>query len=123
MSTDLLERTPIGRSWDPRVAVALVLGLVFLCGAAAGALAMNSGLHARLHQPAFGTSAGNALAFARLQKELDLTPAQSEQLESILNDMWQYYRTVLSDSESRVEQVLTPEQRQKFKRLLQHQIK
>ena len=82
---------------------------------------MNSGLHNRLHQPAFDTPAGKALNFEKLQKELNLTPVQAEQMQSILNDMWQYYRTVLSDSKSRVEQVLTEEQRQKFERLLQQQ--
>jgi len=121
MSAQLLERTEAGKRWDPRLAVVLVLGLVFLCGVAAGALVMNTGAHTRLHQPPFGTPAGNALNFEKLQKELDLTPMQSEQLQSILSDMWQYYRTVLSDSKSRVEQVLTPDQRQKFERLLQQQ--
>jgi len=123
MSTDLLERTAAGRGWDPRLAGGVVLALVFLCGAAAGALAMNSGAHARLHQqPAFDTPAGKALTFDKLQKELNLTPTQAEQIQSILNDMWQYYRTVLGDSKSRVEQVLTAEQRVKFERLLQQQL-
>ncbi len=121
MSTRLLEQTSIGRGRDPRVACAVVLTLVFLCGAAAGAIAMNLGVHSRLHQPAFGTAAGNALYFDRVQKELNLTPAQSEQMQSILNDMWQYYRTVLTDSKSRVEEVLTQEQRAKFERMLQQQ--
>jgi len=120
MSTNLLARPAIGRGWDPRVAATIALGLVFLCGAAAGALAMNLG-HARLHQPAFDTPAGKALNFEKVQKELDLSPTQSEQVNSILNDMWTYYRTVLSDSKSRVEQVLSPEQRVKFERMLQQQ--
>jgi len=96
-----------------------VLVLVFLCGVAAGALAMNLGLHNRLHQPAFDTPAGRTLYFERLRKELDLTPAQAEQMQSILNDFWMYYRTVLSDSKNRIEQVLNPEQRKKFDRMLQ----
>lgn len=82
---------------------------------------MNSGIHARFHQPAYDTPQGRALNFERLQKDLALTPAQADQVQSILNDMWQYYRTVLSDSKSRVDQVLTPEQRNKFERLLQQQ--
>src|SRR5437879_6159178 len=98
MSTNLLERPSLGRGWDPRVAAVLALGLVFLCGIAAGALAMNLGVHTRLHQPAFGTPQGSALNFEKLQKDLDLTPAQADQVKSVLNDMWQYYRTVLSDS-------------------------
>ena len=119
MSTNLLHEAPAGKSSDKRwVAVATLL-LVFLCGSAAGALVMNLGVHNRLHQPAFNTPEGKALNFKRLQKELDLTPAQSEQVESILNDFWQYYRTVLTDGKTRIEQVLNQEQRRKFERLLQ----
>ncbi len=121
MSAQLLERSEARTRRDPRLAVILVLGMVFLCGVAAGALAMNSGAHTRLHQPPFSTPAGKSLQFEKLQKELNLTSAQAEQVESILNDFWQYYRTVLSDSKSRVEQVLTQPQREKFERLLQQQ--
>jgi Spy/CpxP family protein refolding chaperone len=108
-----------GRGWDPRVACAVMLVLVFLCGAGAGALVMNMGVHRALHQPDFDTPAGKIRFFERMQKELNLTPAQSEQMQSILNDFWQYYRSVLSDSKSRVEQILTDEQRRKFERMLQ----
>ncbi len=118
MSSATAGRVAAGQPWWPRLASALTILLVFVCGAALGAVVMNLG-HARLHQPAFDTPAGKALYFDRLQKELDLTPAQSEQMQSILNDFWQYYRTVLSDSRARVEQILTPEQRVKFERILQ----
>lgn len=80
---------------------------------------MDLRVHNRMRPPAFDNVAGRTLYFERLQKELDLTPAQSEQIQSVLNDFWQYYRTVLSDSKQRVEQLLTPEQRKKFERLLQ----
>ena len=121
MTTNLLEKPSLVRGWNPRAAAMMALGLVFLCGAAAGALAMNLGVHTRLHQPAFDTPQGRALNFERLQKDLDLTGPQAEQVQSILNDMWQYYRTVLSDGKVRVEQVLTQEQRAKFERILQQQ--
>jgi hypothetical protein len=103
------------------VACAVVLGLVFLCGAATGALVMDFGVHGRSHTPAFDTPAGKAAYFEKMQKELDLTPAQSEQIQSVLNDFWQYYRTVLSDSKQRVEQLLNDQQRKKFEELLQQQ--
>lgn len=119
MNANLVEKAAASGAWNPRVAGITVLVLVFLCGAAAGALTMNLGLHNRLHQPAFDTRAGRTLYFERLRKELDLTPAQAEQMQSILNDFWQYYRTVLSDSKTRIDQVLTPEQRIKFDRMLQ----
>jgi hypothetical protein len=118
MSTNLLAK-PAGRLWDPKIACAVTLALVFLCGGVAGALVMDLRVHGRARTPDFDTAAGKALVFERLQKELDLTPAQSEQIKSVLNDFWQYYRTVLSDSKVRVEQLLTEEQRLKFERILQ----
>jgi len=119
MSTNLLERATLGKGSDPKTVCAVTLVLVFLVGAVAGALAMNLGVHSKLHQPAFDTTAGKALYFERLQKELDLTPAQAEQMRSILNDFWDYYRSVLSDSKVRVEQVLNEQQRRKFEKILQ----
>ena len=63
MSISLLERAATGRAWNPKLACAVTLALVFLCGAAAGALAMNLGVHSHLHQPAFDTPAGKVLYF------------------------------------------------------------
>jgi Spy/CpxP family protein refolding chaperone len=119
MSPNLLGKTSFARAWDPRVACMVTLTLVFLCGAAAGAVAMNFGAHNYLHQPSFDTAVGREHYFSRMQKELNLTPAQQEQMESILNDFWQYYRTVLSESKTKVEQILNEEQRKKFERILQ----
>lgn len=82
---------------------------------------MNSRVHLRMHQAAFDTASGRALSFDRLQRELDLTPPQAEQVSSILADMWQYYRTVITDSKARVEQVLTKQQRERFEQLLREQ--
>jgi Spy/CpxP family protein refolding chaperone len=119
MSPNWLERTTYVRAWDPRLVCAVTLALVFLCGAATGAVVMSFGAHTRLHQAGFDTASGKAAYFARIEKELDLTPAQSAQMQSILNDLWQYYRVVISDSRTRVEQVLSEEQRKKFERILQ----
>jgi hypothetical protein len=121
MNTNLLENAPARKSWNPKLACVIVLSLVFLCGVAAGALGMDGVVHGRARVPAFETPAGKAAYFAHIQKELNLTPAQSEQMESVLNDFWQYYRTVLSDSKQRVEQILDEQQRQKFERMLQQQ--
>ena len=78
MSPKILERVTFSRSWDPRIVCAVTLTLVFLCGAAAGAVAMNLGVHSRLHQPGFGTAAGKALYFERMQRDLNLTPSQAD---------------------------------------------
>jgi len=113
-----LEQSAPGRSWNPKAACAATLVLVFLVGAASGAVVMDFKVH-RNRIPAFETPAGKALYFERVQRELNLTPEQSEQMQSVLNDFWQYYRTVLSDSKFKVEQILNEEQRRKFERILQ----
>jgi hypothetical protein len=114
-----MERTPVRRSWNPKLTFALVLGLVFLCGAASGALVMDFRVHHRNRAPSLDSAAARAMNFEHMQHELNLTPTQSEQIESVLSDFWQYYRTVLSDSKQRVEQLLTEEQKQKFEKMLQ----
>lgn len=116
-----MDRAAATKSWDPRIACGVALLLVFLCGAAAGALVMDFGVH-RNRIPSFETPAGKALYFERMQRELNLTPQQSEQMESVLNDFWQYYRTVLSDGKQRVESILNDEQRAKFEKMLQQQL-
>jgi Spy/CpxP family protein refolding chaperone len=105
--------------WNPRFACAVALALVFLCGAAVGALVMDFGIHRRTSPPAFDTAQGKAAFFDRVNRDLKLTPAQSEQMRSILTDFWDYYRTVLSDGKSRIEQILTDEQRRRFEQILQ----
>jgi hypothetical protein len=112
----LLDRTPAGR-WNPRVACGITLTLVFLCGAVVGALAMNFG-HSHLHQPRFGTPEAKTIFLERMEKQLDLTPTQTAQIESILDDFGQYYRTVLTDGKSRILQILNEDQRKKFEQLL-----
>jgi hypothetical protein len=121
MNTELLERTGLRQGWDARLAMGAVLLLVFMCGAAAGALATDSRVHSRMHQVTLDPPGGRALNFDRLQKDLNLSAPQAEQVSSILADMWQYYRTVLTDTKSRVEQVLTREQREKFEQILRDQ--
>ncbi len=119
MSISVLERSVPARLWNPRFACGIALALVFLCGAAVGALVMDFGVHNRTSPPAFDTPQGRAAFFDRMNRELKLTPAQSEQMRSILTDFWDYYRTVLSDGKSRIEQILNDDQRRKFEQILQ----
>jgi Spy/CpxP family protein refolding chaperone len=103
---------------SPRTAFVLTMLLVFLSGAAAGALAMNFGLHKGLHRTAFWTDPGKDLSIRRLQRELDLTPAQTEQLKTILDDFAHYYRDVLNTGKGSIYKILNEEQKRKFDRLL-----
>jgi hypothetical protein len=106
---------------NPRLLFVVTLALVFLCGATVGALVMDLRVHNRTSPPAFDSPQGKAAFFERMNRELNLSPAQSEQMESILKDFWDYYRTVLSDGKSRIEQILNDEQRRKFEQILQEQ--
>jgi hypothetical protein len=121
MSVSLADKAAMGRTWDPKLVCGITFVLVFLTGAAAGALFMDFGLHRNMRQPSFDTPAGKVRYFERLQKDLDLTPTQSEQMQSVLNDFWKYYRTVLSDSKDKIDQILTEEQRRKFDQRLQNE--
>lgn len=118
MSTNLLEKST-ERRFSPKVLCAVTLALVFLCGAAVGAVVMDFGIHNRGRAPAFDTPQGKAAYFEHMRKELNLTPQQYVEMQSLLNDFWQYYRTVLTDSKDRVERILNDEQRKKFERMLQ----
>jgi hypothetical protein len=104
---------------NPRVACVTVLTLVFLCGAVVGALAFDLGVHRTLHKAPFWTDAGKAAYLDRIKKDLDLTPVQTEEMESILDDFAKYYRTVLSDGKSRIMQILNDDQKHKLEKLLQ----
>ena len=58
-----------------------------------------------------------------MTRDLDLTPAQTEQMETILDDFAKYYRTVLSDGKSRILQILNEEQKRKFEKVLQEKVR
>jgi hypothetical protein len=111
---------PLRHSWvGPRAAGISTLLLVFLCGAVLGALAFNLGVHKRMHREPFWSATGKAAAVARVKRELDLTPVQVEQMETILDDFAKYYTTVLTDGKSRIMQILRDDQKKKFEHLLE----
>jgi hypothetical protein len=103
---------------NPRTAFLVTMALVFLCGAVAGAVAMNFGLHKGLHRAAFWTDQGKEISISRLQKELDLTPAQTEQLKTLLDDFAHYYQAVLANGKGSIYKILNEDQKRKFDRLL-----
>jgi Spy/CpxP family protein refolding chaperone len=90
-----------------------ILLLVFLCGAVAGAMA-----HASLHHRPFWYPSSKTEYLRSVQRELDLTPEQTQQMESILNDFAKYYQTVLADGKARILNILNPDQRRKFEKMM-----
>jgi len=120
MSPERVAMEPMRTSWvGPRAAGISTLILVFLCGAVVGALAFTLGAHRPLHKDAFWSASGRAMEMERLKRELELTPAQAEQMESVLDDFALYYRTVLSDGKSRIMHILNDSQQKKFLQMLQ----
>lgn len=110
---------PLRQSWvGPRAAGISTLLLVFLCGVVLGALAFTLGAHKKMHREPFWSTTGKDAAVSRVKKELDLTPAQVEQMETILDDFAKYYTTVLTDGKSRILQILNEDQKKKFEKML-----
>lgn len=104
---------------QPAEKIAIVsLVLVFLCGAVFGVVVMS--VNSRLH-PVHGAAppaAGLSMSVDEWKQGLDLTPDQTVQLTSILDDFSRYYDNVLADGNSRIMQILNPEQRRKFEQML-----
>jgi Spy/CpxP family protein refolding chaperone len=106
------------------------LVVVFLAGAAVGALAMQLGLHDKLHRTAAAASKPVPLAakdavLQRFKTELSLSAAQTQQISSILDDYRHYYQNLqdqLDDvralGKTRIVQVLDEGQRQKFDKMM-----
>jgi hypothetical protein len=91
--------------------------LVFFCGMVLGAVVMSFSGHASLHgSPPLAT--GLSMSVREWKEELNLTDQQTDQLTSILDDFSHYYDYVLADGNSRIMQILNPEQRRKYEQML-----
>jgi hypothetical protein len=99
-----------------RVAI-LSLLIVFLCGAAAGALMMNLAKNAR-RGPA-PVSSGLSMSVPEWKTQLNLTDDQTRQLMSILDDFSRYYDNLLADGNSRILQILDADQKKRFAQMLE----
>jgi len=112
-------------SWRNSQVLGLLV-LVFVAGALSGAFAY------RMVRVAQKSSAGanilnlkESSSLAQLQRELALTPEQTKQVQAIIDDYKRYYGNIQDQFEevratgkNRIVQVLDPEQRQKFEKLM-----
>ena len=115
-------------SWsNPRVLAVLLL--VFLCGGLSGAISYRvarSRLAARATGSAAVPSWSNKEGFLnRCKKELNLTDEQTKRISAELDDYRMYYQNlqeqldeVRSTGKGRIIEILDPEQRKKFEKLL-----
>ena len=103
----------------PAERVAIVsLVLVFLCGALMGAVLMRITGRARVATVAPSGISMSAPNMAEWKKQLDLTDDQTARLTSVLDDFSRYYDNVLADGNSRIMQILNPDQRRRFEQML-----
>lgn len=109
---------------NPRVLSTLML--VFLAGAAAGALSMQMGLHGWLHRTMSTPEPASppATLLEKFNTELGLTQDQSRKISAVLADYTQYYQSIqeqLDDVRStgrrQILGILTPDQRDKFEKM------
>ena len=109
---------PVSTLPRPAERVALVsFILVFLCGIATGAVVLSFLIHPGLHGSRPGAISGS-MSVREWKQQLDLSDEQTRQLTSVLDDFAHYYDNLLADGNSRVRQILTPQQTQKYERMI-----
>ncbi|MCS7044537.1 MAG: hypothetical protein N2036_06475 [Bryobacteraceae bacterium] len=112
-----------GPTWHtPRVLAVLLL--VFLCGAAAGALGMRM-FAPRVPAAAAWSAGGREWTLDMMKKELNLTPEQAAEIETVLDEFVLYYQNLQgqmddfrAEGKKRILRVLTPEQRARFEKMV-----
>jgi hypothetical protein len=116
------ERAP----WqNPRILSTLFL--VFVAGAATGGIAMQLGLHDKLHRTASAATRepNRDIVLQKFKKELQLSGAQTEGIALVLEDYGKYYQSLqdqLDDlrltGKTRILQILNPDQRARFEKMM-----
>jgi len=110
--------------------IALVILLVFACGA------MTGGVAARYHYRSQAVKAASAaqkswkeggkeMSVEHFRKELGLSESQTAEVAEVLDDFMKYYQTlqaqmddVRANGKDRIVSILSPEQREKFSRMM-----
>jgi uncharacterized protein YneF (UPF0154 family) len=93
--------------------------LVFLCGVVAGALIMSLARNTSIHQNPPVSSGLSPMSVTEMKDGLNLSDDQTKQLTSILDDFSHYYDNLLADGNSRILQILNPDQKKLFYQMLQ----
>ncbi len=113
---------------NPRILSTLLL--IFLCGAMAGALAMRLTGRGFTKPGGGGHNVNLGTILPKLEKDLELRPQQSEQIRQILDDyskmmqdLHEQENSVRADGKARVMQVLDPDQRRKYEKMVNDMLK
>ncbi len=110
--------------------IALVILLVFGCGAMAGAVVARYHYRASLVKAASGPAkiwreGGKEMSVEHFRKELGLTESQTREVAEVLDDFMKYYQTlqaqmddVRANGKDRIVGILNSGQREKFSRMM-----
>ncbi len=111
---------------NPRILT--ILTLVFVAGAATGALFMQFGLHGWMHRapaPVIQNAQNHDAILNRFKNELNLSTDQTAKLSLVLDDYSQYYESLqeqLNDlratGKTRIMDLLDDDQRAKFEKMM-----
>src|SRR3979409_1236311 len=108
---------------NPRIVYTLLF--VFLSGAIAGAVSARLSMSTGKSSGPFWKEGGREISLQRFKKELDLTPQQETEIETVLDDFVMYYQTlqaqmddVRATGKNRILKLLREDQKQKFERML-----
>jgi Spy/CpxP family protein refolding chaperone len=110
---------------NPRIVYTLLF--VFLSGAAAGALAMRftASPAARYRNGPSWKEGSKEISLQKFRKELNLTPEQEREMETVLDDFVTYYQTlqaqmddVRATGKQRILRILKDDQKQKFEKMI-----
>ncbi len=110
---------------NPRVLSTLVC--VMLCGFVAGAAVMRFGISPERHVGgAYWKEGAREISLQKFKKELDLTPDQAKQMESVLDDFMMYYQSLQAQMDdvraigkTRIMKILRDDQKAKFEKMVE----
>ena len=109
---------------NPRILYTLIC--VFLSGAVAGAITMKLGFPQERHPGGpYWKDETRDISLQKFKKDLDLTPDQTKQMETVLDDFMTYYQylqaqmdDVRATGKTRILQILRDDQKQKFQKMI-----
>lgn len=116
-----------GRACISNPRVFLTVALIFLVGFFAGMLTMRFGGYRMVEaKTLYWQEGGKQISLERLANELDLSPVQKQELETVLDDFVMYVQMlqaqmedVRANGKARVMRVLDEKQKKKFERMLE----
>jgi uncharacterized membrane protein YciS (DUF1049 family) len=107
--------------------VLAILAVIFICGVVCGSALTNAFMHARMQTGSNFQNMERArqIGWQKLKNELQLTPEQVQTVSKELDDYAKYYQNIEDQREDvaqmgtqRILNVLTPDQKQRFYKLL-----